>query len=161
MAELRWVIGGDAERPEVPELALLVDAGGPPGDRAVVRLGDVGHEGDDVLYVIAVDAWTERSLSDGVVTVDVHAWDETLARLEVNAGDLPVSIKGARLLASASLRAEPQQLAAINDEATLVIPYDDEAPPDEAIRQVLAHEEWPLIISNGRPQPEEDGPDLT
>lgn len=151
MAELRWVTGGDAERPDVPELTLLVDADGSLGDRAVVRLGDLGHEGDDVLYVIATDAWTERDLSDGVVTVSVHAWDETLARLDLPTDELPASIDGARLLASASLPAEPDQLAAINDEATLVIPFDSESPADESIRQVLAHEEWPLIISNGRP----------
>lgn len=154
MTELRWVVGGDAERPDVPELTLLVDADGSPGDRAVVRLGDIGHEGDDVLYVIAADAWTERTLSDGVVTVGVHAWDETLAHLDIDPDEFPVSTEGARVLVSASLPAEPQQLAAINDEATLVIPYDDEAPQDESIRQVLAHEEWPLVISNGR-QPRE------
>jgi len=152
--ELRWVVGGDPERPDVPELTLLVDADGPPGDRAVVRLGDVGHEADDVLYVLATDAWTERTLDDGVLTVGVHAWDETLAGLDVAADELPVSIEGARLLASASLPAEPEQLAAVNDEATLVIPYDGESPAEESIRQVLAHEEWPLIISNGRPEAE-------
>lgn len=125
MAELRWIVGGDRERPTDPEIALLVSADGPPAERAAVRLGDVGYEGDEVLYVIATDAWTERDLAGGEVTLSLHARDTTLERLGLVAGAFETSAPGARLLVSATLAATPAQLEALNDEATLVIPFDD------------------------------------
>ena len=103
MARMHWVEGADHERPDVAEPVLLASADGPPGERAVVRLGEVGHEGDDVLYVLGTDAWVERTFDGTTLRVSIHAWDQVLAGLGVDVEVLPASTTPSALPLSRSL----------------------------------------------------------
>jgi hypothetical protein len=78
MAEVVLRTGLNPGSPDEPVLAVVVDPAGAVGERAVAALGHRGHEGDGAFYLLPADGYAERTLTDGVVTVDIVAYPVAL-----------------------------------------------------------------------------------
>lgn len=90
MAEVVLETGINPDDPDELVLAVVIDPGGSPGERAIVALGDLGYPDEDVglCYVLGTDAYADRRLADGEVTVDIVAYPVALSRVGVT-GDFP------------------------------------------------------------------------
>lgn len=147
MAEVRLRTGVDPDAPEEPVVVVAVDPLGPPGDRAVVRLGETCHEGDGVWYLARADGWAERRLDGTRLTVDVVCHRSVLARLEVELDDFDerseVDPEAVRLL-RLSTEVDPAEYARA-PVATVVVAASGGGTVDEAVRVIVSGLEWPTV----------------
>ena len=137
MAEL-WLRNGlNSAAPDELVLAVIVDPDGGPGDRAVVRLGDMGYEGEDAFYLVQTDGWAERQTADGTLTVDIVAYPVVLESLGIDPTAFPerssVDPDAIRLLRT-STTASPADIA--------------QAPVVTAVFTTTPGDDWPLIIAS-------------
>lgn len=73
MTEVVLRAGLDHKDPEAVCLAVVIDPMGSPGERAVAKIGAYCYldEEDRVAYILQTDAWADRRIDDGVLTVDI------------------------------------------------------------------------------------------
>lgn len=152
MPELLLRAGLSAAKPDVVMLAVVIDPKGSLGERAVAMIGDYCYpdEDDGVAYVLQTDAWADRRVEDGVLTVDFLVYppdpgghsDRVAAVInETNFPDRsprdPDAVRVLRVTGAAPDVELPEE--------TLVFL---EAPPD-----VLTEDDMPLLFA---PPPEGD-----
>ncbi|MFF8771784.1 hypothetical protein [Kitasatospora sp. NPDC015120] len=146
MARLHVHSGINPDDPDAPVVALLVDPGGPPGERAVARLDRYGHEGDGAFYLLPTDGWAERTLDGDRLTVTVAAYPFTLKQLGADPEAFPErsdTVPEAALVLRAVTVVDPGTYARA-DDATAVFT----AGPGLALDEVLAGEDaWPLVLA--------------
>jgi hypothetical protein len=89
------VVLRDGINPDDPDevvLAVVIDSEeGTPGEQAVAELGDLSavDEDDGVCYVQQTDAWAERHLENGELTVDVVIYEQVLEHAGVDPAGFP------------------------------------------------------------------------
>ncbi|MFF7455840.1 hypothetical protein [Kitasatospora sp. NPDC008115] len=146
MARLHVRSGINPDDPDAPVVALLVDPDGPPGERAVAKLGRYGHEGDGAFFLLPTDGWAEHALDGGRLTVAVAAYPFALRQIGADPEAFPErspAVPGAALLLRADAAVDPE-LYARADAATAVFT----AGPGLALDDVLAGEDaWPLVLA--------------
>lgn len=76
MAEVVLRAGVNPDDPEAVLLAVVIDPEGSAGERAVASVGNYCYvdEEDRVAYILQTDAWADRHLENGVLTVDILAY---------------------------------------------------------------------------------------
>lgn len=99
MAEVVLETGINPDDPDEWVLAVVIDPEGDDGERALVAIGDLCHPDEETwqCHVARTDAYAERRLEDGAVTVDVIAYSAVLKDLRV-AGEFPAHGADAVLL---------------------------------------------------------------
>jgi 3-oxoacyl-[acyl-carrier protein] reductase len=81
--------GIDPDDPDTPVAVLVVDPGGTPGERAVVRLGALCHELQHWACLLQTDGWAEHTWDSGRLTVHVAAHPAALSAVGVAPADFP------------------------------------------------------------------------
>ncbi|MFE6870772.1 hypothetical protein ACFVFS_29975 [Kitasatospora sp. NPDC057692] len=146
MARLHVRSGINPDDPDAPVVALLVDPDGPPGERAVARLGRYGYEGDGAFHLLATDGWAERSLDGDRLTVAVAAHPFTLRQIDADPEAFPersATAPEAALVLRADAVVDPG-LYARADTATVVF----SAGPELTLDDVLAGDDaWPVVLA--------------
>lgn len=84
MAEVVLRGGLDSDEPDRVLLAVVIDPKGSPGEWAVARIGDFCYvdEDDEVAYILQTDAWAERHLANGELTVDIMVYEAMLRHFD-------------------------------------------------------------------------------
>ncbi|MFC5663157.1 hypothetical protein ACFP3U_09195 [Kitasatospora misakiensis] len=153
MARIYVRSGINPDDPGAPVVALLVDPDGPPGERAVAKLGWYGYEGDGASYLLPTDGWAEHALDGERLTVAVAAYPSALERLGADPAAFPErspAVPKAALVLHAEAAVDPA-LYARAGAATAVFA----AGPGLALDDVLAGEDaWPVVLPP--PPPAED-----
>ncbi|MFB6891402.1 hypothetical protein ACFCX4_19100 [Kitasatospora sp. NPDC056327] len=150
MARLLVRSGINPDDPDAPVVVLLVDPDGPPGERAVARLGAHGHEESGAFHLLPTDGWAERSLDGDRLTLAVAAYPVALRQVGVDPAAFPersAAAPEAALLLRAEAVVDPG-LYARADDVTAVFTAGPDLAPDE----VPADEEPPLLLA---PEPVE------
>ncbi|MEU9618720.1 hypothetical protein [Streptomyces sp. NPDC048155] len=89
MARLQLRTGVHPDEQDVPVMTLVVDPGGPPGERAVARLGDYCMEGDGVFCLLGTDGWGEHTLDDDRLVIDIAVYPFALGQVGADAAAFP------------------------------------------------------------------------
>lgn len=99
MADVVLNTGIDPDDPDELVLAVVIDPEGDAGERALVALGDLAYPDEAGVYrLLGTDAYADRRLVDGEVTVDVVSYPAVLRNAGI-AGEFPVhGIDSVRLL---------------------------------------------------------------
>jgi hypothetical protein len=134
MAELVLRTGVNPDDPGEQVLVLTVDPAGTAGERAVAALGERGYEGDEVLYLVQTDGWTEHHLADGVLTLDVVVHPAVLESLTVDSADFPNRST-----------TDPAAVRVLRVTAEIT---DNAVPTTTAVFTTpLDEDDWPLILA--------------
>ncbi|WP_327675605.1 hypothetical protein [Kitasatospora sp. NBC_00458] len=146
MARLHVRTGINPDDPDAPVVALLVDPEGPPGERAVARLGWYGHEGDGAVFLLPTDGWAEHALDGDRLAVDIAVYPFALEQIGVDPAHFPARspiVPQAALVLRAETAVDPELYARAADTGTAVFP----AAPDRTLDQVLAGDDWPTLLA--------------
>ncbi|MFE6668250.1 hypothetical protein ACFVFH_32435 [Streptomyces sp. NPDC057697] len=141
MARLQIRSGVNPDDPEAPVVTLRVDPDGPPGERALARLGDYCYEGDGVLFLSQTDGWAEHTFDGARLTVRVAVFPTALGQIGADPGEFPgrsAADPAAVLVLSAETEADPE-LYARAAPATAVFTGGPDRAPD-------AEEGWPVLL---------------
>lgn len=87
MAEVELDTGINPDDPDELVLAVVIDPEGSAGERALIALGDYCYPDEDtgVYYILGTDAYADRRLEDGVLTVDIVSYPAVLRNVGVTA----------------------------------------------------------------------------
>ncbi|MEU4804619.1 hypothetical protein [Actinosynnema sp. NPDC023587] len=149
MARIQVRPGIDPEQPDRPVVVVIVDPGGPLGERAVNSLSSYCYEGDGVLYLSQTDGWAETSLAGDRLTVAVVAHPAALKQVDVDPGLFPVRSAAdpdAVVVLRVETRVDPRVFARAGAGAAVFA-----LGPDESLEDALAEEAWPIVVA---PPPE-------
>jgi hypothetical protein len=100
MAEAVLETGIDPDDPEALVLAVVIDPAGSAGERALVALGDLCRPDEDTgaYYILDTDAYADRRIEDGEVTVDIVTYPGVLTDIGVAAQFPPYDAETVLLL---------------------------------------------------------------
>jgi hypothetical protein len=91
VAEVELETGLNPDDPDELVLAVVIDREGSPEERAVIALGELScpDEKTGIYHVPRTDAYADRRLEDGEVTVDIVSYAEVLRDLGIRTGFPP------------------------------------------------------------------------
>jgi hypothetical protein len=138
VAEVELETGINPDDPDELVLAVVVDREGPDDERAVLALGELCYPDEEtgVYYVLGTDAYAERRLEDGVLTVDIVSYPEVLRNVGVKTRFPPARDPETVLV----LRVTGMTSHDTLPHATLVFTTPlDELTDDE--------EDWPFVLA--------------
>lgn len=144
MARLLVRPGVNPDEPDVPVVTLVVDPDGPPGERAVARLGDYCYEGDGAFHLLPTDGWIEHTLDGDRLEAAVAVHPFALGQVGVDASAFPdrsALDPEAALVLRAECPVEPGRYA-LTPPLTAVFT----AAPDRAPDDVVAEDGLPMIL---------------
>jgi hypothetical protein len=87
VAEVELGTGINPDDPDELVLAVVIDPEASDGERALMALGDLCYPDDEtgVYYISATDAYADRRIADGEVTVDIVSFPAVLENVGVTA----------------------------------------------------------------------------
>ncbi|MGC5360735.1 hypothetical protein ACPXCE_03465 [Streptomyces sp. DT24] len=150
MARISVRPGVNPDEPDVPVVVLLVDPDGPPGERAVARLGGHCYEGDGVLFLARTDGWAEHTLDADRLVVDVVVHPYALERIGVDVSAFPGHSAVDREAASVLRVKGPVDPGTYARAAPGTVVFT--ARPDRTLDDALTDDDdWPMLLA---PPPE-------
>jgi hypothetical protein len=145
MPEVVLRAGIDPDEPDGVRLAVVIDPRESPGEWAIAKIGDFCYvdEEDEVAYILQTDAWAERRLEDGELTVDIMVYEAMLQHFD----DVDLTLFEERS------PHDPRAVRVLRVTGTTT----HDTLPDETLVYMtpldrLDEEDWPLVFA---PPPED------